>query len=99
MSAQPLNREQWMAYCATLAQTYERAMTVDQRLNLMIDIDLLLDALEQATIDAIELEGVPDHWDEQEQRDIDAAKQEAATRKELIRTRILHKALHNITKA
>jgi hypothetical protein len=26
MSAQPLNREQWLAYCATLAQSYERAM-------------------------------------------------------------------------
>ena len=29
MSAQPLNREQWLAYCATLAQSYERAMNND----------------------------------------------------------------------
>ena len=69
-------------------------MAVDQRLNLLIDIDLLLDAFEQAVVDALELEGVPDHSDDEEQRDIDAAKEEAAARKELIRVRILHKALH-----
>ena len=28
MSTRPLNREQWMATCATLAQTYERTMNV-----------------------------------------------------------------------
>jgi hypothetical protein len=31
MSAQPLNREQWMEHCATLAQTYERAMNNAER--------------------------------------------------------------------
>jgi hypothetical protein len=31
MSAQPLNREQWLAYCATLAQSYERAMNSAER--------------------------------------------------------------------
>jgi hypothetical protein len=69
-------------------------MTVDRRLNLMIDLHALLDALEQAVLDVFELEGVPDHWDDGEQRDIDAAKEEAAARKELIRVRILHKALN-----
>ena len=72
-------------------------MAVDQKLNLMIDIDLLLDALEQALIDIIELECTPESRDDQEQRDIDAAKQEAAARKELIRVRILHKALRRPT--
>lgn len=69
-------------------------MAVDQRLNLLIDIVSLLDAFEQAVVDALELEGVPDHSDDEEQRDIDAAKEEAAARKELIRVRILHKALY-----
>lgn len=69
-------------------------MTVDRRLNLMIDIDHLLNALERAVIDAFELEGVPENWDAEEQRDIEGAKQEAAARKELIRVRIMHKALN-----
>lgn len=69
-------------------------MTVDRRLNLMIDLHALLDALEQAVIDAVEVECAPEPWDDEVQRDIEAARQEAAARKELIRVRILHKALN-----
>ncbi|MFZ9627305.1 MAG: hypothetical protein ACO3AD_18760 [Burkholderiaceae bacterium] len=69
-------------------------MAVDLKLNHMIDLHGLLDALEQAVLDDFEAQGIPDNdWDDETQRDIDGAKMEAAARKELIRTRILHKAM------
>lgn len=74
-------------------------MAVDAKLNLMVDLHGLLDALEQATLDDFEAQGIPDNdWDDETQRDIDNAKLEAAARKELIRTRIMHKAMSLLPK-
>lgn len=73
-------------------------MAVDIRLNLMVDLACLLDALEDAVLNRFELDGIGPRSDEEEQRDVDAAKAEADVRVELIRTRILHKALSHAPK-
>lgn len=73
-------------------------MAVDIRLNLMVDLACLLDALEDAVLNRFELDGVGPRSDDEEQRDVDAARAEADVRVELIRTRILHKALSHAPK-
>lgn len=52
----------------------------------------LLDNYERAAVDLFEVEGVPDSWDDEEQRDIDRAKQEAANRLLRLRTRLFRLA-------
>ncbi len=73
-------------------------MAVDIRLNLMVDLACLPDALEDALPNRFELVRFGPRSDEEEQRDVDAAKAEADVRVELIRTRILHKALSHAPK-
>lgn len=52
----------------------------------------LLDNYERAAVDLFEAKGVPDSWDDEEQRDIDRAKQEAANRLLRLRTRLFRLA-------
>lgn len=69
-------------------------MAVDKRLNQMLDMSNMLDALERAVIDEFELRGAPSGFvDEEEQQDIENAREEVAVRKELIRNRIIFRAI------
>lgn len=69
-------------------------MAVDQRLNQMLEVSNMLDALEQATLDEFELRGAPSGFvDEEEQRDIENAREEVRIRKELLRQRIIFRAI------
>lgn len=71
-------------------------MAVDLKLNVMVDIQRLLDALEDALADKFELDGVGPRSDDEEQRDVDAAKEEANVRVDLIRTRIMYTATKHL---
>lgn len=71
-------------------------MAVDIKLNVMVDIQRLLDALEDALADKFELDGVGPRSDDEEQRDVDAAKEEASVRVDLIRTRIMYTATKHL---
>lgn len=48
----------------------------------------LLNSYERAVLDRFECSGIPDSWDDEEQRDIDAAKLEAENRWLRLRTRV-----------
>lgn len=50
----------------------------------------LLNSYERAVLDRFECSGIPDSWDDEEQRDIDAAKVEAENRWLRIRTRVFN---------
>ena len=52
----------------------------------------LLDNYERAAVDLFEANGIPDSWDDEEQRDIDEAKQEAANRLLRLRKRLFRLA-------
>ena len=52
----------------------------------------LLDNYERAAVDLFEANGISDSWDDEEQRDIDRAKQEAANRLLRLRTRLFRLA-------
>lgn len=71
-------------------------MAVDLKLNVMVDIQRLLDALEDALADKFELDAIGPRSDDEEQRDVDAAKEEANVRVDLIRTRIMYTATKHL---
>jgi hypothetical protein len=52
----------------------------------------LLNSYERAVLDRFECQGIPDSWDDEEQRDIDEAKQEAENRWLRLRTRVFKAA-------
>lgn len=69
-------------------------MAVDQRLNQMLEVSNMLDNLERATLDEFELQGAPSGFvDEEEQQDIENAREEVRIRKELLRQRIIFRAI------
>ncbi len=74
-------------------------MAVDKRLNEMLEVSNMLDNLEQAVIDELELRGAPSGFvDEEEQRDIENAREEVRIRKELLRQRIIFRAIGPATR-
>lgn len=69
-------------------------MTVDKRLNQMLEVSNMLDNLERAVLDEFELRGAPSGFvDDEEQRDIENAREEVRIRKELLRQRIIFRAI------
>lgn len=73
----------------TPALMKEQLMTVDEKLNRMIDADFMLWNYANACAELEELEGVPAHEDAKEQALIDGAIEDAADTRNKLRDKIV----------
>lgn len=64
-------------------------MAVDRDLNLLIDFEALLDALERNAVGVFEADGLPDNWDAEAQADIDQLKLDARADRDRVRRRLI----------